>query len=282
MESKFLDGKVVIITGSGGGIGRAMALRFAEKGARVVVNDLGASIEGDGAVKNVADAVVEEIKAASGDAVANYDSVTSSEGVDNMMYAALNKFGRLDVLVNNAGILRDRFLVNMSLDDWDSVYSVHLRGAFLLSRAAMRHFKVAGLGGRIINMTSLVGMLGNMGQANYSAAKGGIIALTKTIAMEGARFNVTCNTIAPVAKTRMTQNLPVLSGVSEDEMGPQFIAPVATFLASEEAKKITGQVIGVEGGKMFLYKVQLTAGVNKKRVWTEEDILNQWDEINKD
>ncbi|GAB4307538.1 MAG: SDR family oxidoreductase [Myxococcota bacterium] len=282
MEEKFLSGKVAVITGAGGGIGRAMALRFAEKGAKVVVNDLGTAVDGSGASKNVADAVVEEIKAIGGEAQANYDSVTTIEGAYNIIYSALNKFGRLDVVVNNAGILRDRFVINMSESDWDSVIAVHLKGAFLLSRAAMRHFKVQSGGGRIINITSLVGMMGNAGQANYGAAKGGVIGLTKVLAQEGERFGVTCNAIAPLARTRMTQDLPIFAGVTDSEMGPQYVAPVATFLASEEAKGITGRVIGVEGGKIFAYKVQITPGVNRKMVWKEEEILSRWDEITKD
>src|SRR5205814_7635378 len=169
-----LDGKVAVITGSGGGIGREHALLFAREGATVVVNDLGSDRHGGGKGGEMADKVVADIKAAGGDAIANYDSVATSEGADGLVWSALNKFGKLDIVVNNAGILRDKTLLNMSEQDFDLVLAVHLEGTFLVTQAAARQFKVQGKGGRIVNTTSLSGLMGNFGQANYSAAKGGI------------------------------------------------------------------------------------------------------------
>src|SRR3954467_14739265 len=230
-----LDGKVAIITGAGGGIGREHALLFAREGARLVVNDLGSDRHGGGRGGEMADKVVAEIKAGGGDAVANYDSVATREGADGLVWSALNKFGRLDVVVNNAGILRDKTLLNMSEQDFDLVVGVHLRGTFLVTQAAARLFKVQGKGGRIVNTTSLSGLLGNFGQANYAAAKGGIYSLTRTASMEFQRMGVTVNAIAPVALTRMTQDLQMFKGLTAEQIGPQYIAPVVAFLARDLA-----------------------------------------------
>src|SRR5678815_1553671 len=192
-----LDGKVAIITGAGGGIGRAHAVLFAKEGAKVVVNDLGGDRHGGGKGAEMADQVVAEIKAAGGDAIANYDSVTTREGADGMLWSAVSKFGKVDVLVNNAGVLRDRSFLNMSEADWNLVQDVHLKGTFFCSQAVGRQLKLQGKGGRIINTTSLSGLLGNFGQGNYSAAKAGIYGLTRTCAIEFAKINVTVNAIAP-------------------------------------------------------------------------------------
>src|SRR5215510_2724100 len=193
------DGKVAIITGAGTGIGRAHALAFAKEGAKVVVNDLGGDRSGSGKGSEAADRVVQEIKAAGGEAVANYESVATREGAESILWTALSKYGRVDILVNNAGVLRDRSLLNMSDADWDVVNSVHLKGTFYCSQQVARFLKVQGKGGRIINTTSLSGLMGNFGQANYSAAKAGIYGLTRTAHMElYEKHKITVNAIAPV------------------------------------------------------------------------------------
>ena len=277
-----LDGKVAIITGSGGGIGREHALLFAKEGAKVVVNDLGSDRHGGGKGGELAEKVVAEIKAAGGDAVANFDSVATREGADGLLWSALSKYGKLDILVNNAGILRDKTLVNMSENDFDLVIDVHLKGTFFTTQAAARLFKLQGKGGRIINTTSLSGLLGNFGQGNYAAAKGGIYSLTRTASMEFQKMGVTVNAIAPVAITRMTQDLKMMQGISQEQLGPQHIAPVAAFLASDLAADITGAIIGVQGPKVFLYKMIETEGVTKESgTWSPAEVRERWAEISK-
>src|SRR4051812_37725818 len=248
-----LEGKVGVITGAGGGIGREHALLFAREGARVVVNDLGSDRHGGGKGGEMADRVVAEIKSAGGDAVANYDSVATREGADGLIWSALNKFGKLDVVVNNAGILRDKTLLNMSEQDFDLVIDVHLKGTFLMTQAAGRVFKLQGKGGRIVNTTSLSGLLGNFGQGNYAAAKGGIYSLTRTAAMEFQRMGVTVNALAPVALTRMTQDLAMFKGMTPEQIGPQYVAPVAAFLASDLAGGVRGGGVGGPGGEGGVY-----------------------------
>src|SRR3982074_1250338 len=272
-----LDGKVAIITGSGGGIGREHALLFGKEGAKVVVNDLGSARHGGGGGGEMADKVVGEIKAAGGDAVANYDSVATREGADGLVWSALNKFGKLDIVVNNAGILRDKTLLNMSEQDFDLVIDVHLRGTFLVTQAAARVFKSQGKGGRIVNTTSLSGLLGNFGQGNYAAAKGGIYSLTRTASMEFQGIGVTGNAIAPVALTRMTQDLQMFKGLSAEQIGPQYVAPVAAFLASDLAADISGTIVGVQGPKVFLYKMTETEGVTREGgPWSAAEIKERW------
>jgi len=276
------DGKVAIITGAGAGIGRAHALAFAKEGAKVVVNDLGGDRSGGGKASEAADRVVLEIRTAGGEAVANYESVATREGAESILWTALSKYGRVDILVNNAGVLRDRSFLNMSDADWDVVNNVHLKGTFYCSQQVARFLKVQGKGGRIINTTSLSGMLGNFGQANYSAAKAGIYGLTRTMAIELAKANVTVNAIAPVALTRMTEDLAGMKGLSADQIGPQFISPVVLFLASDLAADITGQVLGVHGPKLFVYRMEQTEGVEKdsrKGLWTPQEIREAWARI---
>jgi NAD(P)-dependent dehydrogenase (short-subunit alcohol dehydrogenase family) len=276
------EGKVAIITGAGGGIGREHALLFAREGAKVVVNDLGSDRHGGGKGAEMADKVVAEIKGKGGDAVANYDSVTTREGADGLVWSALSKFGRLDIVVNNAGILRDKTLLNMSEQDFDLVLDVHLKGTFLVTQAAARVFKVQGKGGRIVNTTSVSGLMGNFGQANYSAAKGGIYSLTRTASMELQRMGVTANAIAPVALTRMTHDLPMFKGLTAEQIGPQYVAPVAAFLASDLAADITGQVIGVHGPKLFVYRMTETEGVTREGgPWSPAEIKERWAEISR-
>jgi NAD(P)-dependent dehydrogenase (short-subunit alcohol dehydrogenase family) len=276
------DGKVVIVTGAGAGIGRSHALAFAKEGAKVVVNDLGGDRAGGGKGSEAADKVVAEIKAGGGDAVANYETVGTREGADSILWSALSKYGKVDVLVNNAGVLRDRSFLNMSDADWDLVYSVHLKGTFYCCQAVARQLKIQGKGGRIINTTSLSGLLGNFGQGNYAAAKAGIYGLTRTLSIELLKAGITVNCVAPVAITRMTEDLPMFKGMSQDQMGPQLISPAVLFLASDLAADVTGQVIGVQGGKMFLYKMEQSEGVEKdpkQGLWTPQEIKEKWARI---
>lgn len=271
------EGKVVVVTGAGGGIGRSHALAFAREGAKLVVNDVASGASG-----RAADEVVGELKAAGSEAVANYDSVATREGADALLYTALAAFGRVDVLINNAGILRDRSFLKMSEREWDEVIEVHLRGTFLCAQVFARQFKLQGGGGRILNTSSLAGLLGNFGQANYSAAKAGIYGLTRTLAIELAKSRVTVNAIAPLAITQMSRDLPFMQGVSEADMGPQFIAPIALFLASDGAAEITGQTLGIHGPKVFSYVMQQTEGVSrdaKEGPWSVEDLKARWPEI---
>ena len=208
-----LDGKVVIVTGAGGGIGRAHARLLASEGAKIVVNDLGGARDGSAGEGSAADKVVDEIRAAGGSAVANHESVASAEGAAALVKAAVSAFGHVDVLVNNAGILRDKSFLKMDEAMWDSVVAVHLKGTFLCSQVFARQLVAQGSGGRIVNTTSVSGMLGNFGQANYSSAKAGIYGLTRTMSIELQKHRITVNAIAPIAKTRMTEDLPMFQGV---------------------------------------------------------------------
>ena len=257
------SGKVVIVTGSGNGIGRAHALAFAKAGAAVVVNDLGGARDGSGRDAKAADLVVEEIKAAGGEALATSTSVSDLDGAEMIVWAALNRFKRVDVLVNNAGILRDRALVNMSVAEWDAVQDVHLKGSFLMTRSFARAIKVQGGDGyAIVNTTSVSGLRGNYGQANYGAAKAGIFGLTRTASIELVKLGCRVNAIAPVALTRMTEDVPRLSEMGIEGMGPQHISPVAVWLASDLATGINGRVFGVQGSKVFEYRMAQSDGLD--------------------
>lgn len=280
--ARLLEGKVAVVTGAGAGIGRAHSLALARAGARVVVNDLGSDRHGAGRASQAADAVVAEIAAAGGEAVASHDTVATREGVDGILWTAQSRFGRVDVWVNNAGILRDRTLVNLSDEDFDRVLEVHLRGTFLGTQVAARAMRLQGQGGRIVNTTSLSGLLGNFGQANYGAAKAGVYGLTRVAALELERFGIAVNAIAPVAITRMTSDLKMFAGAGEADLGPQFIAPAAVFLASSLADGITGQVLGVQGGRIFLYRMETTPGVERDPAlgpWSPEEIGEAWARI---
>ncbi len=252
-----LEGKVAIVTGAGRGIGREHALALARAGANVVVNDLGASLGGEGADESPAEQVVSEIRALGGEAVADGANVADFAGAERMVRRAVETFGRLDLLVNNAGIIRDRMLVNMTEDEWDAVVAVHLKGHFAPTRHAAAYWRelVKETGqpvrGRIVNTSSPSGVFGNVGQANYGAAKAGIAAFTVIAAQELARYGVTVNCIAPNARTRMTEaafgEIPVPEGAF-DPMDPANMAPLVVALASDEAQDITGQVFFVYGG----------------------------------
>jgi NAD(P)-dependent dehydrogenase (short-subunit alcohol dehydrogenase family) len=275
-----LNGKVAIITGAGGGIGRAHALLFAREGAKVLVNDVGGTRDGRGADATAASRVVAEIRAAGGTAIGNEDNVATAEGAASIVRSTVEGFGRADVLVNNAGILRDKSFLKMDEAMWDTVIAVHLKGTFLCSQAFAKQVVTQGGGGRIVNTTSVSGMLGNFGQANYSAAKAGIYGLTRTMSIELQKHRVTVNAIAPIAKTRMTEDLPMFQGI--DTLTPEHIAPAALFLASDLCADRTGHVLAIAGARMYAFKVVETPGRFKESnggVWTAQEIADSWDAI---
>ncbi len=275
-----LDGKVAIITGAGGGIGRAEALLFAREGAKVVVNDVGGARDGTGASDSMARQVVDAINAEGGIAVANFDTVATADGAAGILRSALDAFGRVDVLVNNAGILRDKTLLKLDEEQWDSVIAVHLRGTFLCTQVVAKQMIAQGGGGRIVNTTSVSGMLGNFGQSNYAAAKAGIYGFTRTAAIELQKHKITVNALAPVAKTRMTDDLPMFQA-GMDSLTPDHIAPAALFLGSDLAGDRTGHVLAVTGSQVFAYKVVQSAGKFKDQgeAWTAQEIADHWDAI---
>jgi NAD(P)-dependent dehydrogenase (short-subunit alcohol dehydrogenase family) len=277
-EAKLLDGKSIIVTGAGGGIGREIALLMARYGASVVVNDLGASLAGDASDKGAAQRVVDEITAAGGKAVANQSSVADPQGASDIVDTALQAFGRLDSVVNNAGILRDRFFHKMSSDDWDAVIKVHLYGAYYVSRAAASIFKEQE-SGSLIHMTSTSGLIGNFGQANYSAAKLGVVALSKSIALDMQKFNVRSNCIAPFAWSRMISSIPTDTPEQQarvakmQQMTPAKIAPLAGYLASDASAEVSGQIFAVRNNEIFLMSQPRPArSVQRSEGWTIESI----------
>ena len=252
------EGRVAIVTGAARGVGRQHALQLARAGAKIVVNDLGAGVDGKGADVSPAQQVADEIKAGGGDAIVNGDDVSSFDGAKNMVDTAINTFGKLDIVVNNAGILRDRMLVNMTEEEWDSVIAVHLKGTFAPARHAASYWRAMSkqnddgkpVMGRIINTSSTSGIYGNVGQTNYGAAKAGIAAFTIIAARELSRIGVTVNAISPTAYTRMTDNL---REYTEDEVAvrdPSWVSPTVVYLASEEAQDISGRVIQAGAGRV--------------------------------
>ena len=258
--SKICEERVVIVTGADRGIGRGHALEFARQGAKVVVNDLGAELDGQGSSDGPAGEVVESIRAMGGEAIANGEDVADWEGSGRMVKAALDTWGRLDVVVNNAGFLRDRMFASGSVEEWDAVIRVHLRGHFCTSRHAAGYWRGESKAGnpvdaRIINTSSGAGLQGSVGQATYSAAKAGIAALTLVQAAEMGRYGVTANAIAPAARTRMTeaifaQTMQKPEDGSFDEMAPENVAPLVVWLASPESKDVTGRMFEVEAGRI--------------------------------
>jgi len=275
-----LEGKVVVVTGAGNGIGRDIALAMARQGAKVVVNDIGASLTGDATGMNPGQQVVEEIKAFGGQAVANGDSVSEPDSAQRIIDTAVETFGRIDCVVNNAGILRDRIFHKMSVEDWDAVVKVHLYGAYYTSKAAALHFKEQG-SGSLVHMTSASGLVGNMGQANYSAAKLGITALSKSIALDMQRFNVRSNCICPFAWSRMTSSIPTdtpeeMARVERlKQMTPDKIAPLAVYLASDAAADVNAQVFAVRNNEIFLMsQPRPLRSVHRSEGWTPETIAS--------
>jgi NAD(P)-dependent dehydrogenase (short-subunit alcohol dehydrogenase family) len=283
-----LEGKVAVITGAGRGIGREEALLFARHGARVVVNDLGGEWDGTGRDTRAASEVVEEITATGGEAIAHFEDVSEEDGASSLMGAAIDRWGWLDAVVNNAGILRDRMVFNMSAEEWDAVIKVHLRGHFLMTQRACSYWRDRAksgetLTGRIVNTSSTSGLLGKAGQSNYGAAKAGIAAFTQIVSMEMQRYGVTVNAIVPGARTRLTEktfgDMPQATQ-GFDALSPGNIAPLVVFLASDAAADITGQVFGIAGGLVELYQGWTpVASLAKDDRWTPEELARRAGEL---
>lgn len=273
-----MEGKVVVVTGAGGGIGRGIALAMAAAGARVVANDLGVSLTGEGADAGPAQRVADEIAAAGGQAVANTDSVSTWAGAHRIVQCALDQFGRIDAVVNNAGNLRDRMFHKMNEEEWRSVIDVHLHGSFFVSRAAANHFRDQE-GGAYVHMTSTSGLIGNFGQANYSAAKLGIVGLSKSIALDMGRYKVRSNCIAPFAWSRMTDSIPATTPEEKarvermKKMEAGKIAPMAVFLASDAAADVNAQIFAVRANEIMLMgQSRPVRSVHLSEGWTPEAI----------
>ena len=247
-----LDDKVAIVTGAGGGLGRAHALLLAQEGASVVVNDLGGSRDGTGSGQSMADTVVEEIIAAGGKAVANYGSVTDDDAAQSMVKTALDTYGRIDILVNNAGILRDRSFKNMTDAEWDAVIDVHLRGAYLATKHVWAALLEQGQGGRIIMTSSTSGLIGNFGQTNYGAAKAGLAGFMRVLALEGMKYGITVNVLAPAALSRMTEDLMPDTPELAEAMAPEKVSPTVAWLCTDEANSVTGRQFCVSGNRTTL------------------------------
>lgn len=277
-KQQMMSGKVVVVTGAGGGIGREIALAMAHHGASVVINDIGVSLTGEGASAGPAQQVADEITTAGGRAIANADSVADAAGAARIIDAAIQAFGRIDCVVNNAGILRDNLFHKMSTDEWDAVIKVHLYGSYYMSRAAALHFKEQE-SGSLVHMTSTSGLIGNLGQANYSSAKIALTALSKSIALDMQRFHVRSNCIAPFAWSRMISSIPVKTQEQQDrvdkikKMTPDKIAPLAVYLASDAAADVNAQVFAVRNNEIFLMsQPRPLRSVHRDEGWTAHSI----------
>lgn len=273
-----LDGKVAIVTGSGGGVGREIAVHMAKAGAKVIINDIGASLGGEGGSATPAQQTKAIIEQAGGQAQINTDSVSSWASAQKIVQSAMDHFGRIDIVVNNAGILRDQIFHRMTAEEWDAVIGVHLNGSFYVSRAAATHFR-AQESGAYVHITSTSGLIGNFGQANYSAAKLGIAALSKSIALDMKRYNVRSNCLAPFAWTRMTSSIPAETPEQKARvekimrMGPEKNAPLAVFLASDAAKEVTGQIFAPRMHELFLFSQNRPIrSMHSENGWTPEKI----------
>lgn len=267
------DGKVAIITGAGGGLGRQHALMMAKRGALIVVNDLGGSIDGLGSNASAAQIVVDEIKAIGGEAVADHNTVATPEGGQAIVQTAIDTYGRVDIVINNAGILRDKAFHNMTPDLLNPVLDVHLKGAFYVTQPAFVHMREQGYG-RIISTSSAAGVFGNFGQTNYGAAKMGLVGFTRVLGVEGARFNIKANAIAPLAMTRMTEDI---LGALKDKLAPELVSPLVAFLAHEECP-VSGQLFSVGGGRVAHVFLGETNGYYSPTL-TPEDVQNNWETI---
>ena len=272
------DERVAIVTGAGSGLGRCYALEFAKRGASVVVNDPGGALDGSGNNSAAADKVVAEITEAGGKAVASYDSVASVEGGKNIVRTAVDAFGTVDILVNNAGILRDKSFLKLTEDDWDAVMNVHVKGAFCVTQPAFAVMKEKGYG-RIVNTTSGAGLYGNFGQANYIAAKMALVGLMNSVATEGAKSNILCNCIAPVAASRMTEN--IMPPDMLEKLKPEFIAPLVLYLCSENSKA-SKMIFNCAAGWFSRTEILCAQGTvigDGKRTITPEEVAGCWDSI---
>ncbi|MFW6051183.1 MAG: SDR family oxidoreductase [Myxococcota bacterium] len=270
------DNRVAIVTGAGGGLGRSHALLLASRGAKVVVNDLGGGVDGSGKSTRAADTVVDEIKAAGGEAVASYDGVDTSDGAQKIVATAKEAFGKVDIVINNAGILRDVSFRKMTQDDWDKVLQVHLTGTMNVSKAAWELLRDNDYG-RIVNTTSAAGLYGNFGQANYSAAKMGIVGLTKTLAHEGAKYNIKANVIAPVAKSRMTET--IMPPEVLEKLKPELVSPLVAYLSSDQCHD-TAQIYAVGGGYVSRVAVVEGRGVRFGGEVSPEAVAERWSAVN--
>lgn len=275
--TKMVQDKVVVVTGAGAGIGRDFARAFAAHGAQVVVNDVGRDKETG---KALAESVAEEIRQDGGKAMAAVESVSEWDSAHRIVQMALDTYGRIDCVVNNAGIVRDRFIFNMSQEEWKAVVDVHLNGSFYMTRAAAQHFKQQG-SGSYIHMTSTSGLIGNQGQANYSAAKIGLVGLSKSIVLDMAKFNVRSNCIAPWAWTAMTASIPAdtLEKIARTELMKRMesakIAPLAVFLASDRAAHVNGQIFGVRANEIYLFnQIRMIRSMHRSTGWTPESIAD--------
>lgn len=270
-----LADRVVVVTGAGGGLGREYALMLAREGARVVVNDLGGARDGSGSGSAMADSVVEEIRTAGGLAFANYDSVATAEGAESLIRTAIDEFGAVHGVVNNAGILRDGAFHKMTDDNWDAVMKVHLYGGYHVTRAAWPHFREQQFG-RVVVATSTSGLYGNFGQSNYGAAKLGLVGLINTLAIEGAKFGITANAVAPLAATRMTEDIAPADFLAK--LPPSHVAPVVAHLVSEDCTD-TGAVFVVGGGQVQRVAQFQNKGVTFAEPPTVDEVAARWDEI---
>jgi NAD(P)-dependent dehydrogenase (short-subunit alcohol dehydrogenase family) len=270
-----VEGRVAIVTGAGGGLGRQHALLFAERGARVVVNDLGGARDGTGAGSQMADNVVKEITGAGGEAVANYDNVATADGAKGIVQSALDAFGQVDVIVNNAGILRDVTFHKLADEQWDAVLKVHLYGTYHVTRAAWPHLRERGFG-RVIVTTSTSGLYGNFGQSNYGAAKLGVVGLINTLALEGRKYNITANAIAPIAATRMTEDIMPEEMLAA--LNPAYVSPLVVHLASEECTD-TGEVVLSGGGHYARVHYMQAKGQRFDHVPTVDEVAGSWAQI---
>jgi NAD(P)-dependent dehydrogenase (short-subunit alcohol dehydrogenase family) len=267
--------RVIAVTGAGGGLGREYALTLAREGASVVVNDLGGARDGTGAGSAMADQVVAEIKEAGGRAVANYDSVADAQGAENIVKTALDEFGAIHGVVSNAGILRDGTFHKMPFENWDAVLKVHLYGGYNVIRAAWPHFREQSYG-RVVVATSTSGLFGNFGQSNYSAAKLGLVGLINTLAQEGAKYNIKANAVAPIAATRMTQD--ILPPEVFEKLTPEYVAPVVAYLCSEEVPD-TASIFIVGGGKVQRAALFQNDGVTFSGVPSFDEVAARWSEV---
>ena len=251
-----LEGKVAVVTGAGGGLGRTHALLLAKEGAAVVVNDLGGARDGTGSSTSMADGVVEEIRAAGGQAIAHYGSVSAKDDASGMIDAAVSEFGKIDICICNAGILRDKSFKNMTDDMWDVVMDVHLRGTYLVTKAAYDKMLELGNGGRIIMTSSTSGLLGNFGQTNYGAAKAAIAGFMRCLWLEGLKYGITVNVLAPTAMSRLTED--ILPEAAQDKFPPETVSPAVVWLCTDEAKEVTGRQWLVAGNNVSLLSWQVT------------------------